>query len=353
MPQADMVQINTDSPQLQTLNFAYVPRPGLLKITIINALLGIVTLSLYRFWAKTNVRRHIWSCIHINGEPLEYTGTGKELFLGALMVFVLFVLPIVILFAGLNFWLGPGNPALVGLQLMVYLLISLFWGFAVYKARKYQLSRTLWRGIRGTLSGSAVVYSLTNFGAGIARAMSLGWATPVMDTVLQEQLIGNMQFGDTGFKFRGKPGRLYPPYALCWILTMVILIGGTVFVGYEIYAVAHGTMGEAMDRIFSTKPEQPKPTSADFWQVLPFLLTVFFALVALMVFTPILWIIYYAAQMRRFAEFTRFDGAQFRLAATTSSLAWLTVSNLLLLVSPSPSPCPSSASAPCAMFSTA
>src|SRR5687768_1018260 len=82
------------------ISVTYVPRRGLVSLSIVNFLLTIITLSIYRFWAKTNVRRHIWSCVHINGEPLEYTGTGKELFLGALVVFLLLILPLVILAVG-------------------------------------------------------------------------------------------------------------------------------------------------------------------------------------------------------------------------------------------------------------
>ena len=62
----------------ERLNFSYVKRPGLLKLTIVNFLLSVITLGFYRFWAKTNVRKHIWSSVHINGEPLEYTGTSME-----------------------------------------------------------------------------------------------------------------------------------------------------------------------------------------------------------------------------------------------------------------------------------
>jgi uncharacterized membrane protein YjgN (DUF898 family) len=45
-----------------------------------------------------------------------------------------------------------------------------------------------------------------------------------------------------------------------------------------------------------------------------------------------LWAIYTAKEMRTFANYTRFDGAQFRLNATAGSIIWLTIVNLLLLV---------------------
>src|SRR5215213_5608523 len=119
----------------------------LVSIAIVNSLLIVVTLSLYRFWAKTRVRRHIWSCIHINGEPLEYTGTGRELFLGALIVFLLLILPVVLIILVASIWLGPQHPLTGTLQTGVTILVLLLTGMAIYRARRYRLSRTLWRGI--------------------------------------------------------------------------------------------------------------------------------------------------------------------------------------------------------------
>jgi uncharacterized membrane protein YjgN (DUF898 family) len=315
----------------ETLRFEYVPRAGLLKITIVNFILGILTLTIYRFWAKTNVRRHIWSCIHINGEPLEYTGTGMELFKGALMVFGLFLLPYILISQGLGFYLGPQHPAVIGLQMLFLLMIYVLIGYAVYKARKYQLSRTLWRGIRGTLVGSAMTYSLTYFGSFLAKSFSLGWATPVMNTVLQEQIIGNMRFGDAAFKFKGRAGPLYPTYALCWILAVVIIIGGIVFVGYETSTWVGSEIGAAFERVFH-KNNQGNPTPSDFinvWSIIGLFVVAFFAF---MLVIPMLWAIYTAKEMRTFANYTRFDGAQFRLNATAGSIIWLTIVNLLLLI---------------------
>ncbi|HEX9597499.1 MAG TPA: DUF898 family protein, partial [Anaerolineales bacterium] len=140
------------------IHVTYVPRRGLFSLSVVNFLLTLITLSIYRFWAKTKVRRHIWSSVHINGEPLEYTGTGKELFLGALVVFLLFILPLVLLAVGATLWLGPQHPLVGTLQVAATVLVLLLTGMAIYRARHYRLSRTLWRGIRGTLVGSAWTY---------------------------------------------------------------------------------------------------------------------------------------------------------------------------------------------------
>ena len=84
------------------LRFDYIPRPGLLALTLTNLVLNLITLTIYRFWAKTNVRRHICSCTHIDGEALEYTGKGSELFIGALIVFGVLILPVVVLLIALQ-----------------------------------------------------------------------------------------------------------------------------------------------------------------------------------------------------------------------------------------------------------
>jgi uncharacterized membrane protein YjgN (DUF898 family) len=306
----------------EQLVFTYVKRPGLLKLTIVNFLLWIVTLTFYRFWAKTNVRKHIWSCVHVNGEPLEYTGTGIELFKGFLFVYGLFVLPYVLIAGTVSFTQGPTSVLAIVLKYAFILFVYVFWGFAIYKARKYQLSRTLWRGIRGTLVGSAMTYSLLYFGSLLAKSMSMGWATPVMNTVLAEQITNDMRFGDAAFKFKGRAGPLYPTYALCWFLTLaaiiavIALIAGSSFLsGYFTQIFADTTSPETMQ------------TMIGYIALAGVVLFFIFMLII-----PMLWAVYIAKEMRTFATYTRFDGVPFTLNATTGSVIWLTVINLLLIV---------------------
>lgn len=67
-----------------------------------NTSLIIVILKFYRFWGKALVRKYIWSNQTLFGEKLEYTGTGKELFLGFLIVLVVLI-PFGIIFNVGNF----------------------------------------------------------------------------------------------------------------------------------------------------------------------------------------------------------------------------------------------------------
>jgi uncharacterized membrane protein YjgN (DUF898 family) len=306
----------------ERMDFTYVKRPGLLKLTVLNFLLGLITLGIYRFWAKTNVRKHIWSSVHINGEPLEYTGTGMELFKGFLMVFLLFVLPYTLVATAAAFL--PGSAAIVAglLQFVFILAIYVLFGFAIYKARKYQLSRTNWRGIRGTLVGSAMTYSLLYFGSLMAKSMSLGWATPVMNTVLSEQITNDMRFGDAAFKFKGRAGPLYPTYALCWLLTLAAIILVSVLL-----ATSSSLSGYLTQMFDPTSTPESIEEVARYIAVIAVVLFFVFMLII-----PMLWAIYTAKELRTFATYTRFDGVPFTMNATTWSVIRLTIINLLLIL---------------------
>ena len=57
----------------------------LYRIFFLNLLLTVLTLGIWRFWARTRLRRHVWQHLSLDGQRLEYTGTGGELFRGFLL----------------------------------------------------------------------------------------------------------------------------------------------------------------------------------------------------------------------------------------------------------------------------
>ena len=84
-----------------------------LPIAATNALLIVCTLGVYRFWASARQRRYLWSRTEFIDDSLEWTGTGKEMFVGFVIVAVF--LGVVAL--GFNFGLpaialhyGPARP---------------------------------------------------------------------------------------------------------------------------------------------------------------------------------------------------------------------------------------------------
>lgn len=105
-----------------------------------NLFLTIITLGIYRAWAKTYVRRYVWGHVTFEGDRASYVGTGEELFWGWVKLFGIL--------AGLI--LGVRLLALVVPFLAILIPIAYFFifGLAIYSGLRYRLSRTLWRQIR-------------------------------------------------------------------------------------------------------------------------------------------------------------------------------------------------------------
>lgn len=304
------------------ISVEYVEKPGLGRIALLNFVFSLLTLSIYRFWGKTNVRRHIWGCVHINGEPLEYTGRGSELFLGFLIVFALFILPVFVISFVLQLTFGPQHPALVIFNFGVVIIVFLLWGMALYRARRYQLSRTLWRGIRGALVGSSLTYSLLYFAAMLLRSMTLGWSTPAMNLILQERMTGDMRFGSMPFRIKGRAGPLYGAYALCWVTMLVVLI---ILAG--VFGLALYWHGDALKEVFAgtSNPQ----TEATVFVVVVGMIAGF---LLFSIVSALIWAFYVAREMSIFTSYTTFDQARFQLDATGGSLIALTLGNILLII---------------------
>jgi len=300
------------------VSITYETKPGLGWLSIKNFLLGIITLTIYRFWAKTAVRKHVWSCIRINGEPLEYTGTGKELFLGAIIIIFIIFLPFVVIVNGLQL---AGYPiAAIVAQIVFTLLIFLLFGMAIYRARRYRLSRTLWRGVRGTLVGSSFKYSLLYFGTILLSSITLGWSNPAMNLKLQKRITKDMRFGETPFDFRGTAGPFYGRYAIAWFASIFAMLGLAAAIGF-------GFADQFSGMVQKMKDIEQNPTA-----IIGMILAVYGALFVLVIVFAIIWSFYTAFEMARFASYTYFDNATFRFNATGPSLMALWFGNMLMLI---------------------
>lgn len=158
--------------------------------------LTVLTLGIHRFWWKTAVRRRLWSDTTVDGDPLEYSGRGIEMFLGALIVFAAVLIPLSALSFVAQLLQGSGQLLWAGLlQLAFIVLIVWLIGFAVYRARRYMLSRTSWRGIRAGMRGNGVAYAWLSFRLSLLNLVTLGFATPYGDARRWNALWGDAMLG--------------------------------------------------------------------------------------------------------------------------------------------------------------
>lgn len=200
---------------------------GLTGIVVGNALLTLLTLGIYRFWARTNVRRYLWSRVRMDGDGFEYTGTGGELFVGFLIVMFAVLLPYGVITQLLAQWALPSEPATVAVNAASTLVIFWLVGVGLYRARRYRLSRTRWRGIRAAQSGSAIRYGTLYLGWTLLLPLSLGWVYPAMQVSLQHRAWNRTALGGMPFSHAGGPRPLYRLYAVLWT---VFVVAGALFV---------------------------------------------------------------------------------------------------------------------------
>jgi uncharacterized membrane protein YjgN (DUF898 family) len=289
---------------------------GMLSLSIVNFLLRVVTLGLYHFWGKTEVRRRIWSAVRLNGEPLVYTGTGRELLTGFLLIFAGVVVPTMLISFGMVLLAGPGSPWLGVFQAALYTLFFFLTGFAIHRAQRYRLSRTQWRGIRGGMQGSAWSYAGTYFWTALLIPFTLGWIIPWRATRLQRQLVNDMRFGTRPLRFSAPAGPLYGRFVGLWF-------GGILIYGGFAAAVTAIFWPGFMRARELGLPFVPKATEVGL-AILAFLLfSLLYGLVSA-------W--YRAGMMNHFAAHTSFEGARFRASATAPGLIWLSISNFLIVL---------------------
>ncbi len=279
-----------------------------------NWILNVLTLTIYRFWAKTNTRRRLWASTTVNGEPLEYTGTGMELFKGFLLAILLF-LPFGVAIFAAQLFLPPASAA--GALVLVYLVLFWLMGVAVFLARRYQMSRTAWRGVRFSQHGSPVAYGFETLSFTLLSLITLGWFGPAAHMRLAGRLWSQTAFGDRPFRWERPAGDagepLYRSFAVAWVGFFLGYIGLIVAVVIPL-AASQNELG--MDR-----PDVQK-------LLIPAVVTAVAAI--LLSLMAAVW--HAAVLIRCEAQSVRLDGLSFTLNARPWSFLWLAVTNALLMI---------------------
>jgi len=176
--------------------------------------LELVTVGFYRFWLTTDIRRHLWSNTQIDGDAPEYTGRGKELLIGFLVALAILV-PIYLGY----FLIGieaEHLKAFASLPLVAF--FYLFGQFAIYRARRYRLTRTVWRGVRFWMSGSGWIYALKASLWGLLVVITLGLALPWREAALERYKMRHSYYGDLQGSFEGRGWDFFKQGWWLWLL---------------------------------------------------------------------------------------------------------------------------------------
>ena len=192
-------------------------RGRLFRLAFVTGLLTVLTVGIYRFWMKTRLRRYYWSSIRPGGHPLEYVGDPLEKLLGffiAVVVLAFYIGVVNLLLMFISFSLFDGNTVAYFASVAGVIPI---WFYARYRARRYVLARTRWRGIRFGVDPGAWGYAWRALVHWAITILTLGLLWPRMTFWLEKYRWDRTWFGDRQFHQDGKWTMLFVGFLPVWL----------------------------------------------------------------------------------------------------------------------------------------
>jgi uncharacterized membrane protein YjgN (DUF898 family) len=302
-----------------TLRARYLGEAGeLFALALGNLVLKVVTLGIYHFWGRTEIRKYLWSHVEWEGERLVYTGTGRELLFGYLRALGLVVLPIFAAFQGVQI-AGLRWPVLSPLSALTgaltFPLFAYLAGVALFASWRYRLSRTVLRGIRFGLAGSSWRYGAFALGQVALAVITLGVYLPYMQCRTVSKIATGARFGTVPVTYTGRGSELFRIYVRTFgfgaaaLLGLVLIVSGATAVLGGFGARAQGLSGSV-------------------WLSLLPLLT----FVGVSLGMAALWFVYQARQLVYHIGHLHLGALHFRLEAHWAEYLWLALGNTLLVV---------------------
>ena len=187
----------------------------------------VLTLGFYRFWMKTRLRRWYWSAIRPGGHPLEYVGDPLEKLLGffiavVILTFYIGIVNLLLMFVSFSFF----QNSFVGYFTSAIGVIPV-WFYAQYRARRYVLGRTRWRGVRFGLEKGAWGYAWRALVHWLITICTAGLLWPRMTFWLEKYKTDRTFFGSAKMVQDGRWPMLYRaawPFLVAFLSTALLVV---------------------------------------------------------------------------------------------------------------------------------
>lgn len=262
--------------------------------------LTIITFGIYRFWYRTALRRYYWNNTRLAGDRFEYTGTGKELFIGfliaiAIVIPIYLVITLVGLVGGTVF--GPVVASILGALIMPAVVQILS-----YRARRYRLLRTRYRGLRFHQTGTGTGYLLRTLKWLILTGLTLGIIYPYLRRALERYKIEHTWYGSA----RGSFSAPVKPMMKTWLLMWALVVGAMIAGSMISVAAAMGSGGGFLGALLG--------------------------LIAAVTLLPVVWQAFRVREFRAFVGGTKIGDVSLASDLKTSSVIWVWITYYLMLI---------------------
>ena len=271
------------------------------QIWIVNVLLTILTLGIYSAWAKVRTERYFYGNTELDGHRFRYLATPLQVLKGRVIAVVLFA----------SYYLLSTFYPLVGA--LMALTLAILFPFLICASLRFNMRVSSYRNVRFDFKGQYGDAFVNFLLLPILSIFTLYLALPWVLKRIDEFLVSNTYYGDKQFQPELETGTYY--------LASLITIGVSIlFVFCAAFVI--GFLGVAIPQGEAMKND---PTA-----MFAFMAVFTFVYVFLIVFVSA----FYTSMIRNhiFAN-TELDGvAKFESNFSVFSLAWLQVSNYLLII---------------------
>jgi len=230
-------------------------------IWIVNVLLSIITLGIYGAWAKVRDKKYMYNNTFIEGHSFDYHATGKQIFIGRLIV------------AGVLLILGLLNFINIVLYLIGLLVLLLLIPFIIIRALRFNARVSSYRNVRFDFVGKIGEAFITYFLIPIGNVFTLYLCSPFVTRASHKFTTNNARYGDRPMKFGTDIGNYYTPF----FIAIALAIGGTILLSIIMGGALMGMSG-ALGEIMQAAESGTDPDPAQLGGLMAVLMGFYLAL---------------------------------------------------------------------------
>jgi uncharacterized membrane protein YjgN (DUF898 family) len=182
--------------------------------------LTIVTLGIYNFWGRVELRRYLYNQTEFLGDRFVFHGTGTELLVGWLKAFGVLAVLFALLLGSQK--ILPPELAFLGV-LVFYGVLAIVVPLALFGTWGYRASRSSWRNLRFSFFGDLGQFYKEFFKAVGLVMITLGFGMPFFYTRIRSYLVNHSTYGTGRFTYWGNGGDLMGAFLGSMFLTLPTL----------------------------------------------------------------------------------------------------------------------------------
>jgi len=270
------------------------------RIWIVNLALSILTLGIYSAWAKVRRLQYFYRHTRLAGASFDYHGQPLAILKGRLLALGLFLI---------YSFTGEVAPLLA---IPAFFLLGLLLPWLLRSSLRFRLHNSSWRGLRfsfrGGLKDAYILFLLLG-----TLGVVTGFLWPLFHSRLKRYQHGNSWFGATQGVFDARDSQFFGLYLRASLFALVVFVATLVLL-----FLLRDALLQHID------PTRMRPETV---AVLGMAATFLLLILAWFLITP-----YFTAALQNLVwNHTRLGPHAFVSALPTGRLAWVMISNLLLV----------------------